>query len=311
MIIVTGGAGFIGSNIVKGLNKKGYKNIVIVDDLTDGHKFINLTDLEFVDYCDKDDFLKQIQNNTLGYKIDSIFHEGACSATTEWNGKFIMEVNYEYTKKLFHYAIDHKIPFIYASSAAVYGTKSDNFVEDNSFEKPVNVYGYSKYLFDKYVETYKATYGLNSPVCGFRYFNVYGYGEFHKGSMASVAYHLHLQIQSGNIIKLFEGSEGFFRDFVYIDDVVDVNIWALENGLSGVFNLGTGSSASFLKVGELVLDHYKRGELHYIDFPEHLKGHYQAYTQADMSKLREAVYQKEFTSIEDGIRQYIINLDNK
>ena len=222
MIIVTGGAGFIGSNLVKLLNQAGHKNIVVIDDLTDGTKFTNLVDLDIADYMDKDEFQARVVSGDPFEEwdeIEVIFHEGACSATTEWNGKFIMEVNYEYSKDLLHFAVERGIPFIYASSAATYGGRTDNFIEDRRFEQPLNVYGYSKFLFDEYVR--RLLPKTNSQIVGLKYFNVYGPREQHKGSMASVAFHLNNQVKQGDNPKLFEGCDGYgdggqMRDFVYV-----------------------------------------------------------------------------------------------
>jgi ADP-L-glycero-D-manno-heptose 6-epimerase len=302
MIVVTGGAGFIGSNIVKGLNDQGYKNILVVDDLTDGTKFANLTDLDIADYMDKDEFITAIISHE-DLDIDVIFHQGACSSTTEWNGKFMMENNYDYSKDLLHYCLDFNIPFLYASSAATYGGRSDNFIEDRAYEKPLNVYGYSKFLFDQYVR------GLlpqaNSPVCGFRYFNVYGPRESHKGSMASVAFHLNEQINKGEKPKLFTGSDNFKRDFIYVGDVVEVNLWFWKNKISGIYNCGTGRAESFQAVADAVLNYHKKDEIDYVPFPEHLKGRYQSYTQADLTKFRQTKCPIEFKTVAEGTAEYM------
>lgn len=307
MFIVTGGAGFIGSNIVKGLNDRGFRDILVVDDLTDGTKFKNLADLDIADYLDKEEFIASIIAGDDFGKVDAIFHEGACSATTEWDGKFLMENNYQYSKDLLHYCLDLDIPFFYASSASVYGGRSDNFIEDRQFEKPLNAYGYSKFQFDQYVRRILPT--INSPVCGFRYFNVYGPREQHKGSMASVAFHLREQLKRGETPQLFEGSESFKRDFIYIDDVVDVNLWCWQNKISGIFNCGTGRAESFKSVADAVLSHYKKTELAHIPFPEHLKGRYQAYTQADLTQLRATGCDIEFKTVAEGVAKYMTWLD--
>lgn len=302
MIVVTGGAGFIGSNIVKGLNEKGFKNILVVDDLSDGTKFVNLVDLDIADYLDKDEFISYIiSGEDLGIK--AIFHEGACSATTEWNGKFMMENNYDYSKDLLHYGLEFQVPFLYASSAATYGGRSDDFIEEKGYEKPLNVYGYSKYLFDDYVRGILPD--AKSQVCGFRYFNVYGPREQHKGSMASVAYHLNQQILNGEKPKLFEGSNTFKRDFIYIDDVVAVNLWFWENKISGIFNCGTGQAESFQAVADAVLAFHKQSEIEYIPFPDALKGRYQTFTQADLTKLHKAGYPFEFKNVKQGTTEYM------
>lgn len=305
MIIVTGGAGFIGSNIVHALNKRGEENILIVDDLTDGTKFKNMVDLTFTDYMDKDEFL--IKLNTLG-KIKAIFHEGACSDTTEWNGKFMMQNNYEYTKTLFHFAQKHKIPFIYASSAAVYGADPHCKIES-----PLNVYGYSKLLFDQYMR--KQT--LTSQVVGLRYFNVYGPREQHKGKMASVAYHCHQQLLNQGHVKLFEGSGGYDngeqrRDFIYVKDVCAVNLWFLDNPkVSGIFNVGTGKSQPFNDIARAVIQWHKRGEIQYIPFPGELKGRYQHFTEADISALQKAGCSHVFTDVAMGVKDYLDEIAQK
>ncbi len=272
MIIVTGGAGFIGSNIVKGLNAQGHKDILVVDDLTDGHKYQNLVDCEIQDYMDKEDFLRQVQAGaSFAHSVQAIFHEGACSTTTEWDGKMMMCNNYEYSKILLHYCLDREIQFIYASSAATYGNHTV-FEEKLECEMPLNVYGYSKFLFDQYVRRLLST--AKSQIAGMRYFNVYGPREQHKGSMASVAFHLNEQLKKSGIIKLFAGSDGYGpgeqrRDFVYIDDVVSVNLWFLQHpDKSGIFNVGTGRSQPFNDIAHAVLAWHKRGELHYIAFPK-------------------------------------------
>lgn len=308
MIIVTGGAGMIGSNIVKALNNMGRKDILVVDNLKDGTKFINLVDLDIADYCDKDDFLASIiAGDDLG-DIDVVFHQGACSATTEWDGKYLMHNNYEYSKELLHYCLDREIPFFYASSAATYGDKTE-FVEERQFEGPLNAYGYSKFLFDQYVRDILPE--ANSPVCGFKYFNVYGPREQHKGSMASVAFHLNNQINKGENPKLFAGSEHFLRDFIYVGDVAAVNIWAWQNGISGIFNLGTGKAQSFREVAEAVVKFHGKGFIETIPFPEHLKSRYQEYTQANLGKLRAAGCDYQFKDVATGVAEYMAWLNKK
>ncbi|AVF36577.1 ADP-glyceromanno-heptose 6-epimerase [Rahnella sikkimica] len=303
MIIVTGGAGFIGSNIIKSLNDMGYRDILVVDNLKDGTKFVNLVDLDIADYCDKEDFIASIvAGDDLG-DIDAIFHEGACSSTTEWDGKYMMDNNYQYSKDILHYCLDRSIPFLYASSAATYGSQSASFVEDRKYEQPLNVYGYSKFLFDQYVREILPQ--ADSQICGFRYFNVYGPREGHKGSMASVAFHLNNQINAGENPKLFSGSEGFKRDFIYVGDVAAVNLWFWQNGVSGIFNCGTGRSESFQAVADAVVAYHKSGDIEYIPFPEKLKGRYQSFTQADMTALRNAGYDKPFKTVAEGVTEYM------
>lgn len=313
MIIVTGGAGFIGSNLVKALNDKGLTDVLVVDDLTDGTKFRNLLDCQVIDYLHKDEFLQMVkQEKDFTEKIEAIFHQGACSTTTEWDGRYMMENNYTYSKELLHYCLNLKIPFIYASSAAVYGT-GKNFKEVRENESPVNVYGYSKYLFDEYVRRTvlnSENKVSESQVVGLRYFNVYGPREQHKGSMASVAWHLNQQIQANGKVKLFEGSGGYAngdqrRDFIHVDDVVKVNLWMLENATSGIVNVGTGASRPFNDVAKAIVSWHGQGEVEYIEFPDHLKGSYQSYTEADITSLRQMGFKNDFLSVEDGVKQYL------
>jgi ADP-L-glycero-D-manno-heptose 6-epimerase len=322
MIIVTGGCGFIGSNIVKKLNEIDRTDILVVDDLSDGKKFVNISDCEITDYLDKDEFLNQLKSHSLP-DIDCIFHQGACSTTTEWDGRFMMDTNYEYSKQLLHYCLSKKLPFIYASSASVYGggqTLLDDFKEKRDNEKPLNVYGYSKFLFDQYVR--KRLIAADSQIVGLRYFNVYGPREQHKGSMASVAYHLYQQIKSEGKIKLFAGCDGYAdgeqqRDFVYVDDVVNVNLWLMNNPkVSGIFNCGTGRNQTFNDVAQAVLRYLREvhnidGELEYIPFPEHLKGAYQSYTQADMNALQSEGYLETFKTVDEGVFEYLTWLDDQ
>ncbi|MCG9575942.1 ADP-glyceromanno-heptose 6-epimerase [Vibrio tubiashii] len=313
MIIVTGGAGMIGSNIIKQLNEQGRTDILVVDNLKNGRKFQNLVDLDIADYMDRDDFLTQIMAGDDFGPIDAIFHEGACSATTEWDGKYVMLNNYEYSKELLHYCLEREIPFLYASSAATYG-ETDTFIEEKEYEGALNVYGYSKQQFDNYVRRIwqdAEEHGEKlSQITGFRYFNVYGPREQHKGSMASVAFHLNNQMNAGENPKLFEGSETFQRDFVYVGDVAAVNLWFMESGVSGIFNLGTGNAESFEEVAKAVIKFHGKGEIETIPFPEHLKGAYQEFTQADLTKLRAAGCEHEFKSVAEGVAEYMQTINS-
>ncbi|MDM8568927.1 ADP-glyceromanno-heptose 6-epimerase [Thiotrichales bacterium HSG1] len=310
MIVVTGGAGFIGSNIVKALNKRGYTKILVVDNLTKGEKFKNLIDCEIYDYQDKADFLKRIiTREYFSPPIKAVFHQGACSSTTEWDGNYMMLNNYEYSKTILTYCLAKHIPLFYASSASVYG-EGKTFRESRNLEAPLNIYGYSKFLFDQYVRQILST--ATSQVVGLRYFNVYGPREQHKGTMASVAYHLHNQLLAGNDeVKLFEGCDGYGngeqrRDFIYIDDVVKVNLWFMEHSdISGIFNVGTGRSQTFNDIANAVIAWHKRGKIKYIPFPDHLKGHYQSFTQADISNLIEVGYNQSFRIVEEGVKNYL------
>lgn len=307
MIIVTGGAGFIGSNLVKGLNASGVTDILVVDDLTDGKKYQNLVGSQFYEYQDYEDFLADvIADKAISRRVDAIFHEGACSVTTEWNGRYMMRNNYDYSKHLLHYCAKHRIPFIYASSAAVYGA-GQQFVESSIHEAPLNVYGYSKWLFDQYVLHHLSS--INSPVVGLRYFNVYGPREQHKGSMASVAFHFMNQLRDSDTVKLFEGCDGYvdgeqLRDFISVDDIVKVNLWFMENRKTGIFNVGTGQARSFNDVARNLIFLHGSGRIEYIPFPEKLKGAYQSFTEANITTLREAGYQNSFLSLEEGLRRY-------
>ncbi|WP_291970395.1 ADP-glyceromanno-heptose 6-epimerase [Candidatus Symbiopectobacterium sp.] len=303
MIIVTGGAGFIGSNIVNSLNDIGYRDILVVDNLKDGTKFVNMVDLDITDYMDKEDFIASIVSGDDLGNIDAIFHEGACSSTTEWDGNYMMDNNYQYSKEVLHYCLERSIPFLYASSAATYGGRTSDFIEERQYEQPLNVYGYSKFLFDQYVRDILPQ--ADSQICGFRYFNVYGPREGHKGSMASVAFHLNNQINQGENPKLFSGSENFQRDFIYVGDVAAVNLWFWHHGVSGIFNCGTGRAESFQAVADAVLDFHQKGQVEYIPFPEKLKGRYQAFTQADLTKLRAAGYDKPFKTVAEGVSDYL------
>lgn len=303
MIIVTGGAGFIGSNIVKALNDAGYKDILVVDNLKDGTKFVNLVDLDLSDYIDKEDFIASIVAGDDIGNIDAIFHQGACSTTTEWDGKYMMDNNYQYSKDVLHFCLDRSIPFLYASSAAIYGGRCSNFIEERKYEQPLNIYGYSKFLFDQYVRAILPQ--ADSQICGFRYFNVYGPREGHKGSMASVAFHLNNQVMRKESPKLFTDSENFKRDFVYVNDVATTNLWCWQKGISGIFNCGTGRAESFQTVADAVVSYHNSAPVEYIAFPEKLKGHYQTYTQADLTKLRATGYDRPFKTVAEGMKEYL------
>ena len=314
MIIVTGGAGFIGSNIVKGLNNRGHDDIIVVDDLSDGHKFRNIADCQISDYLDKDVFRKMVVDGKSFGNVTTIFHEGACSATTEWDGRFVMDNNYEVSKELLWYCEGEGIPFIYASSAATYGAGTE-FREEPACEGPINVYGYSKWLFDEYVRRHFGE--LDNQIVGLRYFNVYGPREDHKGSMASVAWHLNNQMRDDGEVRLFEGRDGYGngeqrRDFIYIDDVVDVNLWFSDSGgVSGIFNVGSGSSQPFNDVANAVIDWHGKGNVRYIPFPDHLKGSYQSFTEADLTRLRDVGYDGSFKDVAQGVQAYLDHINKK
>ena len=303
MFIVTGGAGFIGSNVVKALNRRGATDILVVDDLTKGRKFANLLGAEISDYLDKDEFRRRIRDGHDFGAVDAVLHQGACSVTTEWNGRYMMDNNYQCSKELVHYCEAKRIPFVYASSAAVYGTEGD-FRDDTEMQRPVNVYGYSKWLFDRYVASRRPSV----PVTGLRYFNVYGPGEAHKGAMASVVWHAWNQIAESGEVKLFEGSHGFGpgeqrRDFVHVGDVAAVNLWFLDHPTQGVFNVGTGRSRSFNELARAVIAWAGAGRIRYVPFPEHLANSYQAHTEANLDRLRQAGCAHVFRPLEEGVAQ--------
>ena len=306
MIVVTGAAGFIGSNLVRGLNAAGRTDIIAVDDLSDGTKFRNLVECDFLDYLDKDEFIASVQDRLDG--VELVFHQGACADTREWDGRFMLENNYAWSRRLLDACRQRNIAFIYASSAAVYGGNR-SFVEKPQYEKPANMYAYSKLLFDRYAR--RVMQGAGSQVAGLRYFNVYGPGEQHKGAMASVVFQFNRQVLENGQVNLFRGSGGYAdgeqrRDFIHVDDVVDVNLWFMNNrGAGGIFNVGTGRSRSFNDIAGLVTDWHGKGRINYVDFPEELLPAYQSFTQADISALRAAGYRPPFTGLEQGIRKYL------
>lgn len=314
MIIVTGGAGFIGSNLVYELNQRGETQILIVDNLTNAAKFKNLVGLKAVDYIDKQDFLEKVQAGKFNSaNVRAIFHQGACSDTMEYNGKYMLQNNFEYSKQLLHFALNKKIQFIYASSASTYGNGLKGFKETPECEHALNVYAFSKLFFDRYVQQLQGV--SNRQIVGLKYFNVYGPQENHKGRMASVAYQFYNQLQAGDTLKLFEGVDSYAngeqrRDFIYVKDVAKVNLFFLDNPqVSGIFNCGTGKAQSFNDVAKAVIKHLGRGKIEYIPFPEVLKGKYQSFTQADASKLLAAGYTGGFSDVATGVEEYCQILD--
>lgn len=325
-IVVTGAAGFIGSNIVKGLNARGIDSIIAVDDMTQGDKFRNLADLQIEDYIDADEFYSAFQDGAFG-KVEAVFHEGACSDTMESDGKYMMDNNYGVSCALFEACQQRGTRLLYASSAAVYGG-SDTFQETPQFELPLNVYGYSKLLFDQRMrrECGKDFKRTKRQVVGFRYFNVYGPREQHKGRMASVAFHQFNQFREHGKVKLFGEYGGYGpgqqkRDFVFIDDVVAVNLWFFDHPeKSGIFNLGSGRAQPFNDVAVGVIDALHPGGvqdaptavdlglLEYIPFPDALRGKYQCYTQADLTALRAAGCDHAFADVQTGVASYMAAL---
>ena len=309
MWIVTGGCGFIGSSIVAGLNQQGITDIMVVDDLKSGQKFLNLQDCKIADYLDKDSFRARIaagQSFGPAGSVSAILHQGACSDTMEYDGTFMMENNYEYSKDVLQFSQTIQAPLIYASTAATYGA-STKFCEQEENEHPLNVYGWSKLMFDRYVRSHMDSF--TSTVIGLRYFNVYGSREGFKGRMASVIHQFLQQCQREGKIRMFEGSGKYTageqrRDFVYVGDLVNLNLFfAQGKSPSGVYNAGTGKSRSFNDVGRAVISALGQGSIEYIPFPEGLKEKYQNFTEADLTKLRAAGYKASFTELESGVLQ--------
>ena len=325
-IVVTGAAGFIGSRIVAALNRKGAGGIIAVDNLGNSAKFTNLAGCDIDDYLDKRDFLARVANGEFDGAVTAVLHQGACSDTMESDGRYMMENNYRFSRRLLDWCQEEEIPLLYASSAAVYGSGA-GFREERGFEAPLNIYGYSKFLFDQCVRARLPE--RTAQIAGFRYFNVYGPNEAHKGRMASVAWHGFNQFVEGGKIKLFVGSAGYAngaqqRDFVHVEDVVDANLWFLEHPeVSGIYNCGTGRAQAFNDVAMAVANgvRHARGEsrlaladlvsagaIEYIPFPPALAGKYQSYTQADLSNLRAAGYPGEFRAVEQGVDEYVKEL---
>ncbi|MBC7682167.1 MAG: ADP-glyceromanno-heptose 6-epimerase [Ferruginibacter sp.] len=324
-IVVTGAAGFIGSNLVKGLNARGITDIIAVDDLTQGDKYRNLADLQIADYVDADSFYDRFAQGGYG-KVEAVFHEGACSDTMEMNGKYMMDNNYTLSCKLFDACHAQGTRLLYASSAATYGG-SASFVETPEFERPLNVYGYSKLLFDQRMRLACGTAFDRNPhqVVGFRYFNVYGPREQHKGRMASVAFHQFHQFKADGKVKLFGEYGGYpqggqMRDFVFIDDVVAVNLWFFDHPeKSGIFNLGTGKAQPFNDIAHAVVNALHNtpvslaeaassGLIAYVPFPDALRGKYQCYTQADLTALRATGCDHAFADVHTGVTRYVQTL---
>jgi len=322
-IVVTGAAGFIGSNIVRGLNLRGIDDIIAVDDLSHGEKFRNLADLQISDYVDAGYFYDAFAEGLFG-QVEAVFHEGACSDTMEIDGKYMMENNYRTSYGLFEACQKHRTRLLYASSAATYGG-SEKFLESPEFERPLNVYGWSKLLFDQRMRR-ELGIGFSRAqyqVAGFRYFNVYGPREQHKGRMASVAYHQFNQFREHGHVRLFGEYGGYGpgnqkRDFIYIDDVVAVNLWFFDNNKqSGIFNLGSGFAQSFNDVATSVVNTLRGADtlstdqavelelIKYIPFPEALRGKYQCHTEADLSALRHVGCHHQFKDVQTGVGEYL------
>ena len=315
MIIVTGGAGFIGSNLIRKLNSLGINDILLVESLEDGRKVRNIANLNIVDYMDKSEFIQACSSTWDLSDVERVFHLGACVDTMEWDGKYMMESNFGYSKKLALFCLQERVPLVYASSGAVYGRQS-SFIETPQYENPLNIYGYSKLLFDCFVRYHAKN--PDSLIVGLRYFNVYGRGEEFKGSMASVIPHFNRQIIETGKIKLFDGSHGFApglqsRDFISVGDVVDVTLWFSEQtkAKTGIYNCGTGRSVTFQSVAETIRNwHGVDGAIEYIPFPSELERSYQPYTCADLNKLRLSGYDREFQDVLKGVEEYLTWLNS-
>jgi ADP-L-glycero-D-manno-heptose 6-epimerase len=308
MILVTGGAGFIGSQIVAGLNAIGRSDILIVDHLGQSDKYLNLNALDFIDIRDRselDDVLREWAGD-----IEVVLHQGACSATTEKDMDYLLMNNLRVSQELFDFCQRRGIPYLYASSASVYGNGERGFREERSCEQPLNGYASSKHLFDQWMRRQD----VRIPVAGLRYFNVYGPQENHKGRMASVIWQFYRQYQKDGVFRIFDGSETFLRDFIHVRDVVDVNLHLMHRMLRGemtglhLLNVGTGQARSFMDIADLLLREWPNARLEKIPFPTDLQGKYQKFTQADVSALRLQGFHADFTSLEEGVRSYARNL---
>jgi ADP-L-glycero-D-manno-heptose 6-epimerase len=319
--VVTGAAGFIGSNLVKALNQRGETEILAVDEPRHHNQSPNLADCNIADYLDKDIFIERLCGKEFDGKISTVLHQGACTDTTESDGNYMLQNNYHYSLRLLEYCQQQDVPFIYASSAAVYGA-GKVFKEEREHEAPLNVYGYSKFLFDQMVRNRLSE--RSAQIAGLRYFNVYGPRERHKGRMASVAMHFFDEYRATGKVNLFQGSGGYTdgeqrRDFISVEDVIKVNLFFIDHpGKSGIFNVGTGASQTFNEVAAATVNACRKGEphlnlkqmreqgiIHYIPFPEILQGKYQSYTQADIGALRSAGYQEPFLNVQQGVARYV------
>jgi len=312
MIVVTGGAGFIGSALIAALNKRGVNDILVVDRLGCDQRWKNLVNLRFADYIDKDEFIDMVAEDVLPFSVDAVFHLGACSSTTETDVSFLMENNFEYTKQLAQWATDENIRFIYASSAATYGDGSQGFSDDeDKLEtlKSLNPYGYSKQLFDLWAKRN----GLLEKIVGLKYFNVFGPNEYHKAEMRSFVLKAFEQINATGKVRLFKSHRPDYkegeqkRDFLYVKDAVDMTLFFYDNPeISGIYNLGAGMARSWNDLAKAVFAAMgKSPNIEYIDMPDSVRNQYQYFTEADITKLRNAGYKKQITQLEDAVKDYV------
>lgn len=314
MIVVTGGAGFIGSNVVKRLNEKGYSNIIIVDHLSVGDKWKNINGLEFEDFYEKDKFYNLLVNEQIPFNMDAVIHLGACSSTTEKDADYLIQNNYKYSLELVRYCLLSRARFIYASSAATYGDGEKGYLDDeNKLNdlRPLNMYGYSKHMFDLWARKNQ----IANKIVGLKYFNVYGPNEYHKGDMRSVVHKAFEQILAEGKVKLFKSYNPNYkdgeqmRDFIYVKDAVEMTLYFLENrDINGIFNIGTGISRTWKDLVTAIFNALdKPVNIEYIDMPDYLMGKYQYYTKADNSKLLNIGYQNKINTLEEGITDYVKN----
>jgi ADP-L-glycero-D-manno-heptose 6-epimerase len=311
-IVVTGGAGLIGSAIIWALNRRGLEDILVVDRLDSSEKWRHLVPLRFADCLDADDFAAQTARGRSFGQIATIFHLGACSSTTERDAGYLLGNNYEYTKKLAHWAVDHEVRFVYASSAATYGALEAELSDETDLHelRPLNAYGYSKQLFDLYANRA----GLSEQICGLKYFNVFGPNEEHKGDMRSIVHKAYEQIRAAGSVRLFKSYRPEFRDgeqrrdFIYVKDAVDMTLHLAESGAAGLYNVGSGSARTWLELVRPIFHALELPErIEFVEMPPELRGKYQYYTCARIGRLRSTGYDRPITPLADAVTDYVTN----